>query len=107
MASFIKQLKVHLERNGMSITQAQAVIERMVSGEADSSMPTRWQEDTGDYPPMLYNLIWGICKTYALKYIDSECPMAWFRPCYLPEAEQREFLRKEQNAALLTGLRNL
>ena len=97
--TFITELKAKLEQNGMFESQAQAVIDLMLEGEKDSPMNNRWNESPDGYPGMLFNIIWETCRTYALKYIDEKCPLAWFRPCFLPHDQQQEFL-KQNNVSI-------
>ena len=92
--TFISRLKKELELNGMFESQAQAVIELMIEGEKDSSMNNRWNESPDNYPEGLFNSVWELCKTYALKYTEENCPHAWFRVCFFPTHEQQAFLKQ-------------
>lgn len=94
MKTFITELKALLEQNGMFESQSQDVIDLMLEGEKDSPMNSRWNKNPEDYPSSIRNIIWETCKHYALVYIDEKHPKAWFRPCFLPHDQQREFLKQ-------------
>lgn len=94
--TFVSELQARLEQNGMFDSQAKAVMQSMLEGEADSSMAQRWTDDPDAYPPVMLNVLWVTCASYALKYIDKHCPQAWFRPCFLPASEQAAFLTQTQ-----------
>lgn len=90
--TFLRKLANDLEHNGMFQRQATEVMERFIRGEQGTSMANRWQEDPDSYPEILYRLQWRILCTYALKYIDTTCPKAWFRPVFLSPSEQEKWL---------------
>jgi hypothetical protein len=92
--TFLAKLADDLEAHGMLPNQAEDVMSIFVAGERDSSMSSRWMDDPDGYPPVLYNLVWGILCTYALSYIDKICPQAWFRPVFLSPSEQEAWLKE-------------
>ncbi len=70
--------------SGMSEDEAEAVMEIVKADSADESM--RWSDAVEDYPAPLHNLLWAEVKRAALKYVDANCPQAWFRPMFTQEA---------------------
>ena len=91
--TFLDKLKTQLAENGMFPHQVETVIEAFLAGENESTTYRVLGEDPEGYDPGVYNVIWCILCTYALKYIDKECPSAWFRPCFLTPSEQEAFLK--------------
>lgn len=92
--TFIGKLFEDLQENGMMPMQADEVMQSFMHDQRDSGMRGRWYDDPTGYPPVLYNLQWGLVCTYALKYIDEQCPKAWFRPVFLPPSAQAQWMRE-------------
>ena len=92
--SFIEKLQQELQANGMFESQAQAVVESLKIGEAESAMASIWNRQVDGYPPTIWNIFWRTACVYALKYIDAHAPKAWFRPVFLPADEQETFLQQ-------------
>ena len=90
--TFLRKLANDLAENGMFARQVTEVMEWFMREEQTSSMADRWLEDPESYPPMIYHLQWRLLCTYALKYIDTTCPKAWFRPVFLSPSEQEKWL---------------
>lgn len=99
--TFLSKLRSDLQSNGMFENQALEVLDRMIKAEheAKGSMASRWNDDVEGYPEGVYTVLWLTCKHYALQYIDDVCPAAWFRPCFLPPAEQEAFIKEQKAAA--------
>jgi len=52
--------------------------------------------DPNDYPQMVWVMVYnGIVKPTVLEWIDENCPMAWFRPMYLPKDEQDKLIKSK------------
>jgi len=74
---FLKYLVI----NGMSSEQAIDIMATVK--EEDSPMKGRWNDTFEGYPDtMLPILMFGV-RREALKYIDENCPKAWFRPVFV------------------------
>lgn len=67
--------------NGMFPDQAAAVMEQVIAN-SESSMDKRWNDNEADYAPSIQAVLWITVKIEALKYIDANCPEAWFRPTF-------------------------
>lgn len=91
--SFITWLHGELEQNGLNADQIDDIF-KLINDDAEF-MPEfigRWHEPTDAYPPMMKVLVWHSVKILVLKYINDNCPQAWFRPMFLPLEEQEEFM---------------
>jgi len=42
----------------------------------------RWAEAASDYPTAFISVLWFAATTQALKWIDANCPQAWYRPMF-------------------------
>lgn len=85
-----EEVKAFLYQNGMFESQAEDVFNLLVKDESMEVMKGRWGDKAEDYggAPMLAMVKISV-KPIALKYIDENCPQAWFRPMFLPFAEQK------------------
>lgn len=80
--NFEEKIKELLFNHGMFENQANAVIKIM---KEDKAMVNRWNDDTGEYPDSVLNVLWLSVKAAALEYIDENCPLAWFRSLFVSE----------------------
>lgn len=103
--TFLFKLFGDMEANGMFPSQAAAVMDLFIEDQRTSSMSSRWYDDPSGYPDMIYHLQWRLLCTYALAYIDANCPKAWFRPVFLPPAEQEEWLKNFGAKDLIVDLK--
>jgi hypothetical protein len=92
--TFAEDLHSWLQTNGMSETQTEAVLAKMLAGESENAAKLPLDRVMKGYPEALTYLLRRICAKYALTYIDENCPAAWFRPCFLPQEEQLELLEE-------------
>lgn len=81
--SFEFAMKRKLEQSGLSLTQAEQIIELAKKDEALDSFKERWGDTESEYPPAMVNVLWISVKTIALEWIDENIPQAWFRPMFL------------------------
>ena len=81
--NIIEKIKADLAANGLNETQIEAIVKAMV--EKEKHMSSRWNDDVEEYPEGFYNLLWALCKTHALEYIEANCPKAWFRAVFDPK----------------------
>lgn len=79
---FTDKLKELLMENGLSSDDADKVMKLVVNDPVNKAMEGRWHEDVSGYPPAIINLMWMSTKPIALKWIDDNCPLAWFRPMF-------------------------
>ena len=70
----------HLERNGMSNSQATEVM-RIASEEMDE-MRNRWTDGTSEYPDIMKPSVRMNIDSYAVRWIDENLPLAWYRPIF-------------------------
>jgi hypothetical protein len=68
--------------NGMFEDQAQAVMQQVMIDPANEAMLGRWWESTEGYLPVLLVILWFNVKTNALEWIDTNLPLAWYRPMF-------------------------
>jgi len=97
MPSFINKLRTRLISNGLSDYQAGQILISFVEGESGNSMSSRLHDSAEDYPEGLFNVLWALCLPYALAYIDSNCPKAWFRPVFLPQEQLKTWMEMSNN----------
>ncbi len=77
-----EKFKKLLFESGMFESDAEAVMEAVKADSANKAMAGRWSDMAEGYPKALYGLLWVEVKRAALKYIDANCPQAWFRPMF-------------------------
>jgi len=82
MESLETKLSKMLEENGMFPNDAKAVVEAMKAAPENETMKERWGDSWQDYPSAILSLAWLSAKEYALKWIDTNHPKAWYRPMF-------------------------
>lgn len=95
------KLEQMLFEMGMFESQATKVIDLAIpeiqkmqptmAGEEDEQpeqYQVKWESPSTDYPDGIYNLWFHKVKEVALKWIDENCPNAWFRELFLPKAQE-------------------
>lgn len=81
--SFKQWILNQLTDRGMFDDQAATVFEAFKNDNQNEAMLLRWNDLVDDYPvSMRAVLLLGI-KTFALKWIDENCPQAWFRSMFV------------------------
>lgn len=80
-----EKLKKFLTDNGMFEEQADAVLEVAIP-QIEALVPDysfTWERPANEYPPVLYAVMLSIVKEEAVKWIDANLPMAWYRPMFI------------------------
>ncbi len=72
-----------LMSKGMFEEQSKTVAASVMAANAVADMQSRWNNKVEDYPPIMKVLIWLTVKKEALKFIDQNCPQAWFREMFV------------------------
>lgn len=74
-----------LVNKGMSESQAKEVIELAIPeiNKLSNDYSITWERPFEEYPEIMYHLWWMIIKPIALKWIDENKPMAWFREMFV------------------------
>lgn len=70
---------------GMFETQAKAVMEAAMADPVNEAMQGRWNDAVDGYPPQMQAVCLVSIKSQALKWIDQNCPQAWFRAMFTDE----------------------
>jgi hypothetical protein len=71
---------------GMFKDQCKEVLKlAMEDNVLNDTMDNRWNDKISDYPEFLLAIIWLSIKDAALKYIEENCPEAWFKPIFQKE----------------------
>lgn len=73
-----------LIERGMFESQAKEVMDLAVpvlDGQVDNYKIT-WDRPSEEYPDVLYNVMFHSVRKVALKYIEENIPMAWFKPMF-------------------------
>lgn len=94
MTTFKQFAEQFLTDNGMFDNQVADVMKRLMESEAADPMRGRWDQAMSGYPAIMKNVLVLNVKAEALKYIDENCPEAWFRPCFLPADQQKAFMEE-------------
>ena len=80
-----ERLKKILVDCGMADDQADEVLKEAIP-RIESLTPRdyviRWDEPSTAYPDSFYDIMWLTLSVEALKWIDKNCPLAWFRPMF-------------------------
>ena len=69
---------------GMFEDQAKAVMELAIP-VCDAVIPDykiTWDRPADEYPEPFYRVVFLSVKPVAKKYIEDNCPMAWFKPMF-------------------------
>jgi hypothetical protein len=76
-----------LVANGMFEGQAREAMDAIVvDPELDDIMSGgRWHDQAECYPTVFLAALWLRIKPKVLDWIDTNCPRAWFRPCFAEE----------------------
>lgn len=88
MTTIEDKLKEMLFNHGLFEDQTATVMEMMKADEVNEAMEGRWGENVEDYPPVLLSVLWLSMRDCALRYIDANCPKAWFRSLFVNEGEK-------------------
>ncbi len=75
-----------LTNNGMFESQAKKVMDLaipVVDGFDNYKMT--WERPANEYPDPLYAVIYMMIEPIALKWIEDNCPKAWFKPMFEPK----------------------
>jgi len=80
-----EKLESMLIANGMFENQAKEVIELSIPklNELADDYTITFESPSNQYPDMIYNLLYMTIKPIALKWIDDNKPMAWFREMFV------------------------
>jgi len=73
---------------GLSDHDAAGVIEQAKTDPTLASMEGRWCDREDSYPFELKPVLWLNLCSVALKWIDANCPAAWFRPLFDKETSE-------------------
>lgn len=79
------KLEGMLVSNGMFENQAKEVIDLAIPklNELVDDYTISFESPSSDYPDMVYNIWFMTIKPIALKWIDDNKPMAWFRELFV------------------------
>lgn len=67
---------------GMFEKVAAAVIEQLMQDESSDSMANRWNDTIDGYPPQMLGVLTVAINRIAVKYIEKNCPMAWYKSMF-------------------------
>lgn len=73
--------RYYFER-GMFKDQAKACVAEAEASPSLVSMGGRWDHDVAGYPASMTRVLGISLDLVALKWIDRECPQAWFRDVF-------------------------
>lgn len=74
-----------LVKNGMFESQAKKVMDIAIPElkELYSANDITFDRPSEEYPSVLYSIIFIAIKPIALKWIEQNCPQAWFKPMFM------------------------
>jgi len=80
-----EKLESMLIENGMFETQAKEVMEIAIPelNELVENYQITFNRPSSEYPNVIYNILFLAVKPIALKWIDENKPMAWFRSTFV------------------------
>ena len=90
MVTIEDKFREMLFNHGMFENQAAAVVEMVKADKTNEKMKQRWQDDVEGYPSVLLSALWYSVERCALRYIDANCPEAWFRSLFVREGKEKE-----------------
>lgn len=73
-----------LVNNGLFPDDAKSIME-VAMPEIDKQVENykfTWDRPASEYPDVIYNVVFLSIKPIALKWIEENRPMAWFRPMF-------------------------
>jgi division protein CdvB (Snf7/Vps24/ESCRT-III family) len=85
METIKQKLSRMLMQNGMSGTQANEVIDLAIPKMNDvvEDYNIDFNESSDTYPEVIYTVLFMTVKQTALKWIEENVPMAWFKPMFI------------------------
>ncbi len=80
--TFAEKMKVLMEENGMWPEDTPKVM-AIVEADQTNPMSGRWNDSIEGYPPGLITAVWLSVKREALKWIEANCPQAFYKPLFV------------------------
>ena len=73
-----------LIENGMFKQQAVKVMEKAIPklNSIVENYDITWNGSASEYPDVIYNILYNAVKPIALKWINDNIPMAWYKPMF-------------------------
>jgi len=72
--------------NGMFESQAKEVMQialpKLKKETTLKDYSINFSDSDGAYPPIIYNILFSLLKPIALKWIEENKPMAWYKPMF-------------------------
>jgi hypothetical protein len=104
LPTLLDELKDYLHNKGMFENQVEDVVKLVIEDESMKEMKGRWNDTQEDYgsAPMIKIIILS-ARPIALKYIDDNCPQAWFRPMFLSLKEQQKLMSMDGKIDITNG----
>lgn len=78
-----------LFESGLFENEAKEIMTMVKADEVNKPFEGKWGEDENAYPQPMLNLLWFSVKQNTLKWIDKNCPKAWFRPMFESKGENK------------------
>ena len=77
-----EKMRQMLVENGLFEQDCNAVMEIVKGYKHTESMKSRWGDAVDGYPDSLLVVVWMSVKQAAVEWIDTNCPLAWYRPMF-------------------------
>ena len=78
-----EEMKSRLVACGMFAAQADEVLRLAREDEDLGAMRQCWDDDIGDYPVVMTQIVWVSVKAVALDCLDVTVPKAWYRNMFV------------------------
>lgn len=75
-----EKMKELLENHGMWADGLEHTLKAMKEDALLEDMRNRWNDSVDDYPQPLISVVWLNVRSIALKWVDENCPQAFYRP---------------------------
>jgi hypothetical protein len=75
-------IRMQLFDNGLSISQMEEVMPRIMTSPLLGYMDDRWDDPVTEFPEPIRNDLIISVYSIVLTYIDETCPRAWFRSVF-------------------------
>ncbi len=71
--------------NGLSPSEADTVMESMISDKSQEPMADRWDEASEGHDKHTLAVLWACAKHFAIVWIDANAPEHWARAMFTQE----------------------
>jgi len=85
--TFREWAKAYLTERGFFDRDADSVVEQWIANEVNEPMTGRWNHKVSGYPSMILAIFTLSLNRTAIRWIEANKPLAWFKPMFEDKAE--------------------